>query len=358
MARTKNGNTTEFENPLLLAATAALAEATGIQLVVDTRKPNIATGDQQADALVHPTKMPDIRWATKIKIWANHAPLGMLIQQLKAMPITGLLVADYINPPMAEKLKDHNVQFIDTAGNAYLNQHTLFVWVTGKKPLRQKDEKPARKKAFNTPTLKIIYCALLDDTLLNTPYRNIAVKAGVALGTVGDALDQLKAQGFVTGTPHEKNWKLDNRKKLLQKWAEQFPDKVLARHHAGTFITDDPQWWETFDLQAVDGYWGGEVAAAKLTGYLKPKTATVYVDKDKMGTLLQKARLRKPQPWEMQEAGIVDIYTLALDQQPTTDKRTVHPLIVYTELMATDDPRNLETAEKIYEQYIEPIGQN
>lgn len=298
--------------------------------------------------------MPDIRWAAWIKIWANHAPVGMLVQQLKAMPMAGLLVADYINPVMAQKLKDHNVQFIDTAGNAYLNQLPLFIWVTGKKPQHQ----PARHKAFNIPMLKIIYCALLDDTLLNTPYRNIANTADVALGAVGDALDQLKAQGFVKGTPHAKNWKLDNREKLLQKWVEQFPDKVLAKHHAGIFIADDPQWWETFDLQTVDGYWGGEVAGAQLTGYLKPKTASLYLPEDQVRPLLQTARLRKPQPWELQEAGIVDIYTLVLDP-PVNDKRTVHPLLVYTELMATDDARNMETAQKIYDQYInEPVRQN
>lgn len=354
MARTKNGMETKFENPLLRTAVAALAEATGIQLVADTHKLNITVGDKQPDGIVYPAGMPDIRWAAWIKIWANHAPVGMLVQQLKSMPMTGLLVTNHINPAMAEKLKDHNVQFMDTAGNAYLNQLPLFVWVTGKKLQHQ----PARHKAFNIPMLKIIYCALLDDTLLNTPYRKIANAADVALGAVGDALDQLKAQGFVTGTPRTKNWKLDNREKLLQKWVEQFPDKVLAKHHAGTFIADDPQWWETFDLQTVDGYWGGEVAAAQLTGYLKPKTATLYLPEDQVRPLLQTARLRKPQQWEMQEAGIVDIYTLVLDP-PVNDKRTVHPLLVYTELMATDDARNMETAQKIYDQYInEPVRQN
>ena len=100
------------------------------------------------------------------------------------------------------------------------------------------------------------------------------------------------------------------------------------------------------------------MAAAKLTGYLKPKTATLYLAEDQVRPLLQTARLRKPQPWEMQETGIVDIYTFAFDQQPINDKRTVHPLLVYAELMATDDPRNLDTAQKIHEQYIEPVRQN
>lgn len=53
----------------------------------------------------------------KVEVWAGAA-------QLRRMPSPALLVADYVNPNMAVRLRDAGVQFIDAAGNAYLNQKT------------------------------------------------------------------------------------------------------------------------------------------------------------------------------------------------------------------------------------------
>ncbi len=49
------------------------------------------------------------------------------------------------------------------------------------------------------------------------------------------------------------------------------PKLVLARYRAA-----DPQWWRTATLDRAQGLWGGEVAAAKQTGYLKPEVVTIY----------------------------------------------------------------------------------
>lgn len=347
------------ETALLDNAVAALERETGLRLYVAAREAN--NNQQQLDAIITTTEItPQVQWGAVTKKWATHAPVGMLIQQIQAMPMTGLLVADYINPVMAQKLREHNVQFIDTVGNAYLRELPIFVWVAGNKHKLPQDKKLNQKKAFNAAALKIIYCVLCNEELLNAPYRTIADTAGVALGTVGDALEQLKAQGFVMGKPHAKNWKLDQRKTLLEKWLEIFPDKVQAKHHAGTFIIDDPQWWKNFDIGECGGLWGGGVAAAKLTGYLKPTEANVYIPKNEMKYLLQRAKLRKPATWgiDMLMGGVVQINTLPIAQQFPTDKMTVNPLLIYADLMATDDPRLQETAQLIHEKYLEHYWQD
>jgi hypothetical protein len=340
------------EAPLLDEAVAALERETGLRLYAAECEANT---QQQLDAIITTAEnAPQAQWGAITKKWATHAPVGMLIQQIQTIPMTGLLVADYINPVMAQKLRENNVQFIDTVGNAYLRQLPIFVWVTGNKHKLPQDKNPTQKKAFNAAALKIIYCVLCNEELLNAPYRTIADTAGVALGTVGDALEQLKAQGFVMGKPNAKNWKLDQRKTLLEKWLEIFHDKVQAKHHAGTFITDDPQWWKNFDIGECGGLWGGGVAAAKLTGYLKPTVADVYIPKNDMKYLLQRAKLRKPATLgiEMHMGGVVQINTLPIAQQFPTEKMTVNPLLIYADLMATDDPRMQETAQIIHEKYL------
>ena len=70
------------------------------------------------------------------------ATLGAAVAQLARFGKPGMLVTRYVTPPLAEKLKELDVAFLDTAGNAYLNTPKLFVYVTGLKP----DKKAAREK--------------------------------------------------------------------------------------------------------------------------------------------------------------------------------------------------------------------
>lgn len=42
----------------------------------------------------------------------------------------------------------------------------------------------------------------------------------------------------------------------------------------------------------MDAWWGGEAAAAKMTGYLRPETATIYA-RQPAGRVQAKLRLRK-----------------------------------------------------------------
>jgi len=44
------------------------------------------------------------------------------LQQLERLGEQGLLVTDYVTPPIADTLRARRVAFLDTAGNAYLPQ--------------------------------------------------------------------------------------------------------------------------------------------------------------------------------------------------------------------------------------------
>jgi len=46
----------------------------------------------------------------------------------------GTSVAGYITPQLAEQLKEMKIPFIDTAGNAYIDEPPLFVFIKGDKP--------------------------------------------------------------------------------------------------------------------------------------------------------------------------------------------------------------------------------
>jgi len=256
------------------------------------------------------------------------------------------LVLLQVTADMAEKLRQNGIQFIDTAGNGYINQPPLYLFIKGNKV--QGDAKvPAVQRTFKQTGLRVLYALLCNPGLENETYRTIAAKTNVALGMVNWVIKDLNELGFLmeTGKGRARQIRLLQRERLLERWvtayAEQLRPKLLLGRYRGA-----EGWWQQTELpdQAL---WGGEVAAAKLTDYLKPQTITIYIDRDNPAAVLIPNRLKKD------PEGNVEL--VARFWQPDViapHGDTVHPLLVYADLMATGNQRNLETARLIYDKHI------
>jgi hypothetical protein len=70
-----------------------------------------------------------------------------------------LLVAKYINGQMAEQLKQDGIEFIDTAGNAFINQPPLYIFIKGNRPPDIVKHIPV-KRTFKPAGLRTIYAFL------------------------------------------------------------------------------------------------------------------------------------------------------------------------------------------------------
>ena len=93
---------------------------------------------------------------------------------------------------------------------------------------------------------------------------------------------------------------------------------------------------------------GGEVAADRLTHYLKPEMLTVYT-RHNPTKLMRAFRLRADVD------GDAEILNAFRDQTLNTGTADiVPPILAYADLMTTTDARNLEAARLIYEQHIAP----
>lgn len=308
--------------------------------------------------------------AVEIKKWAVHANIGAIINQVKHLPMDGMLVADYVNAKMADRLREQEVQFIDTVGNAYINRPPIYVNVKGN---RKKDEGPIIKKegagrAFSTTGLKVLYAFLCNPELINAPYREIADVADVAHGTVGWVLNDLKALRFVVGRGHKRDdRRLVHRRKLLDRWVEAYPEKLRPKQRVGEFITTDHYWWQDKDIWQYQAYWGGEIAAAEYTnGYLKPEVVTLYLPKETENKFLAEEKLRKAVEWTADGPNTIKIYRPFWRERENIENYCnknpvgfVHPILAYADLIATGDARNIETARIIYDRHIaEYIGED
>ena len=191
---------------------AEILDTTGLPVKTTARTPDaelrlLATGE---------------RYRVEIKPHAQHANLGSLIDQVKRLPgpEPGLLAADYINPRMAEKLKTADVQFIDTARNAYINRQPVYVFITGKKQLKITDHSGHNQtnRAFEPKGLLVTYAILEDPSLVAKSYREIARVSGVAVGTVGWVINALKAGHYLRDDASTGKRRITNYEKLLDRW--------------------------------------------------------------------------------------------------------------------------------------------
>ncbi len=350
-ANTMNRLNAEYD--ILEAAIEAVYREAALRLEVV--EPEVRTGNKHTDAII---RMPDqgAELVAEVKKWVNQANPGAVINHIRqlAEPGKGLLVADYINPNLGDKFKKAGIQFIDMAGNAYLDQPPVYIYIKGNKPATGGTEKGKTGKAFQPAGMRMIYAFLKNRNLVNAPYREIAEQAQVALGTVGQVINDLVAQGLLVEGVDKNQRRLDDFARLLDKWVEAYPYKIKEKQRIGTFTTDNPDWWKTIKPKALGALWGGEIAATLYTHYLNPREAAVYIKKEDIAPFLKAGRLRKAQPNE-NPGIVVDLIEPFWKQDAITETENeglAHPIIVYADLIATGDPRNLETANRLSEKYL------
>jgi hypothetical protein len=255
-----------------------------------------------------------------------------------------LLVAKYVNPQMAEQLRLGGIEFIDTAGNAFINQPPIYIFVKGNKPLEEVG-KATLKRTFKHAGLRIIYAFLCNPGFENKTYREIAAETEVALGTVGWIMKELKDLGFLLDMGKRGN-KLTQRENLFQRWVTAYPEQLRTKLILGRY-RGEYGWWQQKKLDPMTAQWGGEVAAERLTHYLKPEVITIYTTTQQLNQLLLGNRLRKDPAGDVE---ILERFWKPVEVWQNED--LVHPILVYADLLATGNQRNIETAKIIYEQHI------
>jgi len=286
-----------------------------------------------------------MEYFVEIKPDITNATVGRLAHQFKDAPGRWLVVTRYVPTYLDRRMKELNVQFIDTAGNAYLNEKTLLIFIYGNKP-EERFAKQKDYKAWGRAGAQIVFALLCNKDLVNAPYREIAAAANVALGTLAQVFNDLIEQGFLLdqGT---RGRRLQRKKELFDKWAEAYALKLRPKTLNGRYTTDKVEFWQKGDLTRYKAYWGEEVAANKMTNYLKPEVVTIYANKP-VNDLVLNLRLHK------NARGNVELrerfWRFETEDQA---KGLVPPILVYADLMATADARNVETARMLYEDRIE-----
>jgi hypothetical protein len=332
------------DHAILAEAIDGVRRTTGIELrIIPGELPQVGDALLEAKEPPAPTK-----FVAQIKNARDFATIGMTAERLAHLPpdFHPLLVAPYITRALADRCRKLQLPFIDTAGNAYIKIPGLTIYVTGEpKPPILKADLP-HYRAYTEVGMKVVFALLCDQRLADATYREIGRAAQVALGTIGPVIKDLENRGHLVQRGKQKT--LVNKRELMENWVARYPDTLRPKFFLNRYQADQDR-LHTLDLKKKNAFWGAEVAAQRLTGYLQPERFTVYL-RGEANPLLTQARMR------LDPNGNTELLQAFwnLAEEPTHPD-LVPPLLAYADLMATQDGRNLETARLLYEQYLEPI---
>lgn len=328
------------------SALDALHDSTSIQgEVIDT--PNDDT-DAAVALTINGRKL---RYDCEIKKKVDRYALPLHLLNRLGNTQSTLLVSSPLSPDMANRCRDIGLQFIDTAGNAYINDGAgIYVYVTGRRG--HAELLPLVSNTMTPAVLRLMFAALAEPALLNAPYRDISSKARISTGAIGKAFETLESRELIGSAANGKRM-IRTPELFLNEWASGYAGRLKPKLRKHRFATDN------FDhfLNWVPGLrlaaYGGEQAAMYMTGHLKPEACTIYVDMDDphaLKDIVKNFRLRAdPQ-------GRIEVVEMFWNPDDFTKWfPTVPPHLVYADLMASHDSRNITVARELAPDIIQYV---
>lgn len=267
------------------------------------------------------------------------------VLQLEDEPEEPLLVlASSVHARSAQEFRSAGIQFLDAAGNAYLRFAGVIIDVRGRRPdpSTTPGRRPARASAglFTPRRAQVIFAVLTWPALLDAPVRTLAACAKVSVGQAQSTLKLLDEQGFID------RWskRLLRPETLAEQWSNAFATglgpKTLVQQFQG-----DPSHMNLSDHGPV--YVSGEQSAPWIEN---PETATLYVEEFSPGLVFDNR-------WRTDGVANIMLHSVfwvppSPDIHPVSSfPAPAPPLLVYADLKATGESRQLEAAQQIKEDH-------
>ncbi len=268
----------------------------------------------------------------------------------RTRPLAGghwILFAPYVGRKIGGYLREHHVNYLDAAGNCFLTiDKDYLVLVEGKRPER----KGPAERGVRGPGHQVLFAILAKPALLNTPVRKLAEVAGVGKTAAAEMLARLESEGMI-GADREGR-RLLQPQVMLDRWLAGYTTLVRPRLLIGRYRTNDP------DPEALEGRiehelgdtvqwaWGGGAAAMRLTGYYHGADTVLHLA-EPMQDFGKRLKAIRAEGGPLIVLGVPGRTALE-GMKP----RTVHPLLVYTELLVAGAERAREAAEEIAMRYL------
>ena len=271
-----------------------------------------------------------------------------LLNQMRAKKVAGwILFAPYIGAEIGGYLRENKANYVDAAGNCFVTFRTQYIaLVEGRRP----PKRTLQDRGIRGPGYQILFAILARPELLDVPVRTLAEAAGAGKSATAQMLKRLEAEGLVGADRTGR--RLLQPQRLMDRWLTGYATTVRPRLVMGRFRTNDPD-TETLEAriasvlgETVRWAWGGGAAAMRLTGYYRGPDTLLHLEHP-LPDLGKRLRGIPDEDGPVIILGAPGPVAFA-GVQP----RTVHPLLIFTELLAAGDERALDAAEEIRRRHL------
>jgi hypothetical protein len=262
-----------------------------------------------------------------------------------------ILLDEHIEMKSCADLQRRGIAFADLSGNMYLPLNRSLIYVAG-----QSSRNAAMPAALTSSELsgtlnaRLVFGLLARPDFLALTQRELAEKVGIALGGVSRGLKQLTAKNHLSTPQKGQTPTLLRNDALLDYWCSQYEHRLAPKLRRRR-MSGDIDALRGLDVAEFGMRWGGEVAAERITGYLRPVRYQLYADPTRANAFAQLAAAAKLRKDDAGNIEIIDRFW-SFDPADGDEPDTVPLPLVYADLMASGDPRCHETAKLIKERFL------
>ena len=265
-----------------------------------------------------------------------------------------ILLADYVSPGNAQRLREAEVDYVDAAGNLLINRPgKLHLFKSGARLPRLAQARPGR--LFMPSGLQVLFVLLVEPAASEMSYRALALHSGVALGSIAVIMSELRSKGYLIR--NRDRWRLVHRRALLDRWVSSYGDQLRPKLVLGVFSAAErdmaasvERLQHTLGARHIDYALTGGFAAYELTHHHCGERLTVFVREWPKGVLQELHWLPSPKG----PITVLRQFCPAVVWPPRAF--VAHPLLVYAELLHLQGERERETAQMIYQQHLEKLS--
>jgi len=259
-----------------------------------------------------------------------------------------LLFAPYVSAPMGNRLRAQQLSYVDAVGNCHLEcDGLLLAHVEGKKAVRQSSTRAPGVKAQ-----QLLFAVLAEPELVEAPVRRIALAAGIGKSATLEQRGRLHVEGLLDYHPA---LGLVSRRELLDRWLSAYADAVRPswlNARCRSRITD-PVALELLIERVCGGrMWafGGVAAASRMAPISRSTEIVVHLAEIPAGLLEQL------QAVPTSNGPLTILHTPGALAYQGVKPHLAHPLLVYSELLASSDPQAAQAARVVREQFLTDMG--